>query len=100
MMGGPGNCLRRLRFFFFLMLRRPPRSTLFPYTTLFRSLPVPQLRLVIVRRGPADGRQAKIPGHLRGIHPVICRTRMPEPEEVIGDGRGQVAPLTDRKSVV
>src|SRR2546430_7497008 len=28
--------------FFFLMIRRPPRSTLFPYTTLFRSsLPVP-----------------------------------------------------------
>src|SRR5438034_6712838 len=25
--------------FFFLMTRRPPRSTLFPYTTLFRSLP-------------------------------------------------------------
>src|SRR5437899_6456035 len=24
---------------FFLMIRRPPRSTLFPYTTLFRSLP-------------------------------------------------------------
>src|SRR6476646_11778603 len=32
--------LRRvLRFVFFLMIRRPPRSTLFPYTTLFRSLP-------------------------------------------------------------
>src|SRR2546429_2420702 len=26
--------------FFFLMIRRPPRSTLFPYTTLFRSLKV------------------------------------------------------------
>src|SRR2546430_9458932 len=26
--------------FFFLMIRRPPRSTLFPYTTLFRSLAV------------------------------------------------------------
>src|SRR6516162_2372648 len=26
------------RFFFFLMIRRPPRSTLFPYTTLFRSV--------------------------------------------------------------
>src|SRR2546430_13593018 len=26
-----------LQFFFFLMIRRPPRSTLFPYTTLFRS---------------------------------------------------------------
>src|SRR5258707_8075432 len=30
--------LRKLCFFFFLMIRRPPRSTLFPYTTLFRSL--------------------------------------------------------------
>src|SRR5256885_11405233 len=27
-------------YFFFLMIRRPPRSTLFPYTTLFRSLAV------------------------------------------------------------
>src|SRR4051812_50226755 len=30
----------RLYIFFFLMIRRPPRSTLFPYTTLFRS-PMP-----------------------------------------------------------
>ena len=29
-------CLKKI---FFLMIRRPPRSTLFPYTTLFRSLP-------------------------------------------------------------
>src|SRR3712207_8685113 len=29
------------RFFFFLMIRRPPRSTLFPYTTLFRSAALP-----------------------------------------------------------
>src|SRR2546422_8178187 len=29
----------RLGCFFFLMIRRPPRSTLFPYTTLFRSEP-------------------------------------------------------------
>src|SRR3712207_9525064 len=28
-----------LYLFFFLMIRRPPRSTLFPYTTLFRSVP-------------------------------------------------------------
>src|SRR2546423_8870539 len=28
-----------IRLFFFLMIRRPPRSTLFPYTTLFRSVP-------------------------------------------------------------
>src|SRR5574342_850522 len=30
------------RGFFFLMIRRPPRSTLFPYTTLFRSEPAPR----------------------------------------------------------
>src|SRR5271167_5076887 len=29
--------IRLHAFFFFLMIRRPPRSTLFPYTTLFRS---------------------------------------------------------------
>src|SRR2546429_9939308 len=36
-------------FFFFLMIRRPPRSTLFPYTTLFRS--------ALERRGPATARR-------------------------------------------
>src|SRR5436853_4935004 len=30
-------CLCLFLFLFFLMIRRPPRSTLFPYTTLFRS---------------------------------------------------------------
>src|SRR2546430_10300814 len=34
-----GTALRFLIRFFFLMIRRPPRSTLFPYTTLFRSPP-------------------------------------------------------------
>src|SRR5207248_10482307 len=37
--------------FFFFMLRRPPRSTLFPYTTLFRSLCLSQRR----RGGQAAG---------------------------------------------
>src|SRR5256885_12542596 len=38
-----------LLFFFFLMIRRPPRSTLFPYTTLFRSA----AGLPVDRRGRA-----------------------------------------------
>src|SRR3712207_9400468 len=37
-------------FFFFLMIRRPPRSTLFPYTTLFRSLG--ELRAHAAKHGP------------------------------------------------
>src|SRR5256885_7872030 len=35
-------------FLFFLMIRRPPRSTLFPYTTLFRSLGVEDARRAAV----------------------------------------------------
>src|SRR3712207_9238066 len=31
------DCRHRTIYFFFLMILRPPRSTLFPYTTLFRS---------------------------------------------------------------
>src|SRR5256885_10839680 len=37
-------------FFFFLMIRRPPRSTLFPYTTLFRSLETDEFLLAFRRR--------------------------------------------------
>src|SRR3989441_2897650 len=41
------------------MIRRPPRSTLFPYTTLFRS------RSVEAAAVPADARRAADHGHLR-----------------------------------
>src|SRR6202051_5243693 len=40
--------------FFFLMIRRPPRSTLFPYTTLFRS----RYRRIRGRLGRTDQRNA------------------------------------------
>src|SRR5689334_23733557 len=33
-----------MRALFVLMIRRPPRSTLFPYTTLFRSVPAPRFK--------------------------------------------------------
>src|SRR3712207_8131976 len=48
--------------FFFLMIRRPPRSTLFPYTTLFRS------------EEPSDGLPSE--GSFRLSHPV---PRAPQP---------------------
>src|SRR3989338_6842474 len=37
--------------FFFLMIRRPPRSTLFPYTTLFRSEPGSCCNRAVISRG-------------------------------------------------
>src|SRR2546425_12049607 len=48
-----------LSFFFFLMIRRPPRSTLFPYTTLFRSRTSNHARwLAAGGRCDASGRSA------------------------------------------
>src|SRR3989449_5736298 len=45
-----------LFFFFFLMIRRPPRSTLFPYTTLFRSVHLAGGARLRVRRPRGNGR--------------------------------------------
>src|SRR3989442_10357116 len=59
--------------FFFLMIRRPPRSTLFPYTTLFRSHP----RRIVAEEAVEGGAE-------HGLAPP-------------GDGRRQPA-LRDRKS--
>src|SRR5215471_9242315 len=52
-------------FFFFLMIRRPPRSTLFPYTTLFRS-GGPGGHWVLGRRGRAQRAAAGTGHHLPG----------------------------------
>src|SRR5437660_5765651 len=58
------------RYFFFLLIRRPPRSTLFPYTTLFRSRTTRHraqhqvVRLRLRQRAAAFGR----PGEPGGVH--------------------------------
>src|SRR5207237_10889003 len=43
------SCSLSLPFFFFLMIRRPPSSTLFPYTTLFRSLSLELQRVALAK---------------------------------------------------
>src|SRR5689334_25251716 len=53
---------------FFLMIRRPPRSTLFPYTTLFRS-PVPAVP------GLAEGLRSQAPGRAGGQRAGAGRRR-------------------------
>src|SRR5262245_64366354 len=67
----PYSILRRLLFFFF-MIRRPPRSTLFPYTTLFRSP-----RAARVRRGRSLrlSRTARAPGEVGWARPLPVRRR-------------------------
>src|SRR3712207_8936876 len=50
------------------MIRRPPRSTLFPYTTLFRSLQVAERQRVwLVDRDPVADPRAQPPRYLRGV---------------------------------
>src|SRR2546426_8996039 len=51
------TCYATPIFFFFLMIRRPPRSTLFPYTTLFRSPEHPEASAGArgrIQLGPGD----------------------------------------------
>src|SRR2546430_10926680 len=51
------------------MIRRPPRSTLFPYTTLFRSLGAEQLRLFLQPQVDRTGRVVGAEALLRWQHP-------------------------------
>src|SRR5438270_13093717 len=67
-------------FFFFLMIRRPPRSTLFPYTTLFRSPPArwrPSPARLWLEPGPAAGSPAGRRERRPGLRPRPARRRPP-----------------------
>src|SRR5688572_18210620 len=67
---------------FFLMIRRPPRSTLFPYTTLFRSLgPRPQLGGAARPSGKLGG--CRRGGRVRGAVSVGAE-RPPQPQTAAG----------------
>src|SRR3712207_7373908 len=56
-------------FFFFLMIRRPPRSTLFPYTTLFRSDDVRLPRAARAAGPPRGDPLRAAPGPHRPVPP-------------------------------
>src|SRR5947209_20494029 len=62
--------------FFFLMIRRPPRSTLFPYTTLFRSRRRSHHRPPLAARGRGDRRPLRSEEHtseLQSRQYLVCR---------------------------
>src|SRR5260370_27771763 len=82
--------------FFFLMIRRPPRSTLFPYTTLFRSLfasirsegeaspwmPRPSVAPVPARAGPCgQGRSEEHTSELQSHLNLVCRLLLEKKKE-------------------
>src|SRR4051812_49477890 len=67
--------------FFFLMIRRPPRSTLFPYTTLFRSCKrkitgtytIPIMEIVPIRRSNLKDRSEEHTSELQSHVNLVCR---------------------------
>src|SRR2546430_15456924 len=74
------------------MIRRPPRSTLFPYTTLFRSHAAPAAVAGLPGRPRTAGRRARSDG----VRPL--RTRVVGPagrrgRDLAGDPRGRAATL-------
>src|SRR6266496_6675977 len=96
-------------FFFFLMIRRPPRSTLFPYTTLFRS-PLPRrqplrrdlgARSCQDRAGPGaeargsapGGARAERRGAERGLAPGALRPRLSVGARPLVPGGGRPRPV-------
>src|SRR5258707_12907949 len=63
-------------FFFFLMIRRPPRSTLFPYTTLFRSEIAPHDPDRVLQQEWLNARGARSEEHtseLQSRQYLVCR---------------------------
>src|SRR3712207_7087493 len=78
------------------MIRRPPRSTLFPYTTLFRSLADEEV--TISERGSESGRQAAAQYMKESFNAMGIPARIIEFD--VDDGRGfnVEATLEDRKS--
>src|SRR5207244_13276840 len=64
--------------FFFLMTRRPPRSTLFPYTTLFRSRSRPDEHVAVpppprIRHGPPANKIGRAQSELQSPDHLVCR---------------------------
>src|SRR5215204_7181193 len=71
-----------VRLFFFLMIRRPPRSTLFPYTTLFRSPPrssPPPAR--VGSRCGARWRSEEHTSELQSHSDLVCRLLLEKKKE-------------------
>src|SRR3712207_9556520 len=68
--------------FFFLMIRRPPRSTLFPYTTLFRSEPLERPRVDGADRPRAEDADTErlhgAPPEGQGLRSTPARSRSEE----------------------
>src|SRR6266536_4458323 len=89
--------------FFFLMIRRPPRSTLFPYTTLFRSRPQPRKDRRHDQRTPAAlrVRSEEHTSELQSRVDLVCRLLLEKKKKWFELVREQInSEVTPRKSTM
>src|SRR6267378_4287210 len=73
--------------FFFLMIRRPPRSTLFPYTTLFRSHALERRRAlldqIVVERDVEPVRSEEHTSELQSRRDLVCRLLLEKKKQIV-----------------
>src|SRR5256885_17194621 len=77
------------------MIRRPPRSTLFPYTTLFRSVGIGRPRRSVPARRSPGVRVADLQhraGRWQAAGVVVAAQQLAVEREVLGVGKGFSAP--------
>src|SRR3712207_7624859 len=72
------------------MIRRPPRSTLFPYTTLFRSVPGPVAGVDLLVRAQEQDRERQVVVEGEQVQVQFVDARQPDADEPVGEA--------DRKS--
>src|SRR6266496_3744371 len=86
-------------FFFFLMIRRPPRSTLFPYTTLFRSRSTHRSARSIARGDwPwSRPRSEEHTSELQSRRDLVCRLLLEKKKKQTEPRQRRQADNTDRK---
>src|SRR2546429_3658181 len=82
------------------MIRRPPRSTLFPYTTLFRSGFRTRYKRVVSCKDPSDGTDVRSEEHTSELQSrlhLVCRLLL-EKKKKITDAASQLSSQTPRLS--
>src|SRR2546430_3369193 len=87
--------------FFFLMIRRPPRSTLFPYTTLFRSLPLPPGEVgqdgLVLRRREVGERSEEHTSELQSQSNLVCRLLLEKKKAICQPVQSSTSERPNRK---
>src|SRR5689334_23525564 len=103
------HCVLSFTYFFFIMIRRPPRSTLFPYTTLFRSITDrdeldKQIERIFNEAGEPikrttsgrdlmNQRSEEHTSELQSQFHLVCRLLLEKKNDTSGDGRSRHSDL-------